>query len=176
VAVSLEDALGYLDLLSETNSAKIERAAVRWHGRLETEATFLSLAESQLALAALASLCAGERDAVDLLAAATAPARPTNGGAARPLTSRNGDSSSSPNGTPSRTRKVRKPGRLAQPQSVPKHTFTVHGRLYPTSTGRRAGASSRRKATKVTSIRKGAPNESMGIQGHYPQRRRSRIA
>ena len=32
---------------------KLERAAVRWHGRLETEATFLSLAESQLALAAL---------------------------------------------------------------------------------------------------------------------------
>ena len=36
-------------------------------GRLETEATFLSLAESQLALAALASLCAGERDAVGVL-------------------------------------------------------------------------------------------------------------
>jgi hypothetical protein len=35
--------------------------------RLETEATFLSLAESQLALAALASLCAGERDAVQVL-------------------------------------------------------------------------------------------------------------
>ena len=30
------------------------------HGRLETEAAFVSLAESQLALAALASLCAGE--------------------------------------------------------------------------------------------------------------------
>ena len=35
--------------------------------RLETEATFLSLAESQLVLAALASLCAGERDAVEVL-------------------------------------------------------------------------------------------------------------
>jgi hypothetical protein len=55
---SLEDALSYLGLLAEQNSAKLERAAVRWHGRLETEATFLSLAESQLALAALASLCA----------------------------------------------------------------------------------------------------------------------
>lgn len=62
---SLEDALGYLDLLAETSSAKLERACVRWHGRLETEATFFSLAESQLALAALASLCAGERDAVE---------------------------------------------------------------------------------------------------------------
>jgi hypothetical protein len=64
---SLEDSLSYLDLLAETNSAKLERAAVRWHGRLETEATFLSLAESQLALAALASLCAGEREAVEIL-------------------------------------------------------------------------------------------------------------
>ena len=66
-SVSLEDALGYLGLLAETNSAKLERAAVRWHGRLETEAVFLSLAESQLALAALASLCAGEREAVEVL-------------------------------------------------------------------------------------------------------------
>jgi hypothetical protein len=65
--VSLEDALGYLDLLAEQKPEKLERAVVRWHGRLETEATFLSLAESQLALAALASLCAGERDAVNVL-------------------------------------------------------------------------------------------------------------
>jgi hypothetical protein len=64
---SLEDALGYLDLLAEQKPEKVERAAVCWHGRLETEATFLSLAESQLALAALASLCAGERDAVQVL-------------------------------------------------------------------------------------------------------------
>lgn len=64
---SLEDALAYLDLLAEQKPAKLERAAVRWHGRLETEATYLSLAESQLALAALASLCAGEREAVSVL-------------------------------------------------------------------------------------------------------------
>jgi len=75
--VSLEDALGYLDLLAETNSAKLERAAVRWHGRLETEATFLSLEESQLALAALASLCAGERDAVQVLRGLLRRVRPT---------------------------------------------------------------------------------------------------
>jgi hypothetical protein len=66
-SVSLEDALDYLDLLAEQKPEKLERAAVRWHGRLETEATFLSLAESQLALAALASLCAGEREAVQVL-------------------------------------------------------------------------------------------------------------
>jgi hypothetical protein len=62
-SVALEDALGYLDLLAEQKPEKLERAAVRWHGRLETEAAFLSLAESQLALAALAGLVAGERDA-----------------------------------------------------------------------------------------------------------------
>jgi hypothetical protein len=66
-SVSLEDALGYLDLLAEVKPEKIERAAVRWHGRLEIEAPFLSLAESQLALAALGSLCAGEREAVQSL-------------------------------------------------------------------------------------------------------------
>jgi hypothetical protein len=44
-SVSLEDALGYLDLPAEQKPEKLERAAVRWHGRLETEATFLSLAE-----------------------------------------------------------------------------------------------------------------------------------
>ena len=43
-SVSLEDALGYLDLLAERSSEKLERACVRWHGRLETEATLLSLA------------------------------------------------------------------------------------------------------------------------------------
>jgi hypothetical protein len=42
-------------------------AAVKWHGRLETESPFLTLPESQLALAALACLCAGERDAVNVL-------------------------------------------------------------------------------------------------------------
>ena len=64
---SLEDALSYLGLLADIKPEKLERAAVRWHGRLELEATFLSLAESQLALAALASLIAGEQDAVGVL-------------------------------------------------------------------------------------------------------------
>jgi hypothetical protein len=76
-AFSLEDALGYLDLLAELKPEKLERAAVRWHGRLETEATFLSLGESQLALAALASLCAGERDAVEVLRRLLRRVRPT---------------------------------------------------------------------------------------------------
>jgi hypothetical protein len=74
--VSLEDALGYLDLLAEQKPEKLERAAVRWHGRLETEASMLMLAESQLALGALASLCAGERDAVHVLRSLLRRVRP----------------------------------------------------------------------------------------------------
>jgi len=75
--VSLEDALGYLDLLAEQKPEKLERAAVRWHGRLGTEAPMLTLAESQLALVALASLCAGERDAVEVLRRLLRRVRPT---------------------------------------------------------------------------------------------------
>jgi hypothetical protein len=76
-SVSLEDALGYLALLAEQKPEKLERAAVRWHGRLEVEASVLTLAESQLALAALASLCAGESDALDVLRRLLRRVRPT---------------------------------------------------------------------------------------------------
>jgi hypothetical protein len=69
--------LAYLDLLAEQKPEKLERAAVRSHGRLETEATLLTLAESQLALAALASLCAGEREAVGVLRRVLRRVRPT---------------------------------------------------------------------------------------------------
>jgi hypothetical protein len=75
--VSLLDALDYLDLLAELRPAKLEQAALRWHGRLELEAGILTLAESQLALAALASLCAGERDAVQILRRLVRRAKPT---------------------------------------------------------------------------------------------------
>ena len=51
---TLEAALAYPDLLVEQEPEKLERACVGCHGRLETEATLLSLAESHLALAALA--------------------------------------------------------------------------------------------------------------------------
>jgi NADPH-dependent ferric siderophore reductase len=76
-AVDLVEALDYVALLAELRPAKAPRAAVRWHGRLETETTLLSLAESQLALAALASLCAGERDAVEVLRRLLRRVRPT---------------------------------------------------------------------------------------------------
>lgn len=64
---TLEDALGYLDLLAEQKPEKLELACVRWHGRLETEASFLSLADSQLALTALESLCLGEPHGIAML-------------------------------------------------------------------------------------------------------------
>jgi hypothetical protein len=64
---SLIDALDYLALLADTKPEKLEAAAVRWHGRLELEASAMTLSEAQLALAALASLAAGEREALPLL-------------------------------------------------------------------------------------------------------------
>jgi hypothetical protein len=74
---SLLDALDYLDLLAEVKPERLERAALRWHGRLELEASMMTLAESQLALAALASLCAGEREAIDLLRKLLRRVKPT---------------------------------------------------------------------------------------------------
>jgi hypothetical protein len=64
---SLQDALDYLELLAQVRPDRVGRAAVRWHGRLELEAPLLTLTESQLALAALASLCAGEQGGGDVL-------------------------------------------------------------------------------------------------------------
>src|SRR6516165_6859778 len=64
---TLAEALGYLSLLAELRPGRVERAAVRWHGKLETEAPLLTLAEAQLALVALAPLCAGDREAVGVL-------------------------------------------------------------------------------------------------------------
>ena len=73
---SLLVALDYLDLQTK---AKPERfpAAVRWHGRREVEAVAMTVAEAQLALAALASFCAGERDAIRILRRLVRRVRPT---------------------------------------------------------------------------------------------------
>ena len=65
--VSLVDALDYLALLAQVRPDRFDRAAIRWHGRLETESATLTLAESQFALAALGSLRAGDRDALPVL-------------------------------------------------------------------------------------------------------------
>jgi hypothetical protein len=74
---SLHEGLDYLRLLAEMKPEKLEHAALRWHGRLELEASTMTLGESQLALAALASLCAGERSAIDLLRKLLRRVRPT---------------------------------------------------------------------------------------------------
>ena len=74
---SLLDALDYLDLLAEVRPQKLEAAAIRWHGRLEIEASAITLAKSQLALAALSALCAGELEAIQLLRRLVRRVRPT---------------------------------------------------------------------------------------------------
>jgi hypothetical protein len=54
--LSLIHALDFLELLAEVKPERLERAALRWHGRLELEAPTLTMGEAQLALAALAQL------------------------------------------------------------------------------------------------------------------------
>src|SRR4051812_32244933 len=66
-SVDLLDALDYLVLLAELRPERAVSAAIRWHGRLELEAASFTLSESQLALAALGSLCAGDSAAGDIL-------------------------------------------------------------------------------------------------------------
>ena len=94
--VSLLDALDYLELLAEQRPAKLEQAALRWHGRLELEAGVLTLAESQLALAALAALCGGQREAVAILRRLVRRAKPTLLQAAATVPARSRDPGSRP--------------------------------------------------------------------------------
>jgi hypothetical protein len=49
-------------LIAAQRPDRLERAAARWHGRLEVEAKALTLAESRFALAALERLPAEPRD------------------------------------------------------------------------------------------------------------------
>jgi hypothetical protein len=64
---SLLVALDYLELLAVVRPDRFDRAAVRWHGRLELEAPTLTVAESQLALAALGALRGEDHDAAGAL-------------------------------------------------------------------------------------------------------------
>ena len=70
--LALGDALDYLVLLAQLRPDRAQPAALRWHGRLEVESPVLTLVESQLALAALGALCAGDPDAVVVLRACSA--------------------------------------------------------------------------------------------------------
>lgn len=76
-SVTLDEALDYVALLAELRPAKAPRAAVRWHGRLETEAAMLTLPESALALAALIALCQGDREVLGLLRRLVRRVQPT---------------------------------------------------------------------------------------------------
>jgi hypothetical protein len=57
--LSLDDALALTLLIAEDDRARFERAALRWHARFELETKSLTLAESQLVLAALAAVPGG---------------------------------------------------------------------------------------------------------------------
>jgi hypothetical protein len=54
--LSLADALELVVLIAAQRPDRLERAAIRWHGRLEVELPMLTLAESRFALAALERL------------------------------------------------------------------------------------------------------------------------
>jgi hypothetical protein len=54
--LSLPDALALTVLFAEHDPDRFERAAVRWHARFALETPGVTLAESQLVLAALAGL------------------------------------------------------------------------------------------------------------------------
>jgi hypothetical protein len=74
---SLLLALDYVILLAELKPDNAKVAAVRWHGRLELETPTLTLEQSQFALAALAALCRGDRDAIGVLRRLLRRVRPT---------------------------------------------------------------------------------------------------
>lgn len=56
--LALDDALDLVGLIARSRPDRLERAAIRWHGRLETESqsSNISIAESMFALSALARL------------------------------------------------------------------------------------------------------------------------
>jgi hypothetical protein len=65
---SLLALVDYLELLADVRPDKFDRAAVKWHGRLELESTVFAIAESQLALAALGALRdGGGKEAAEIL-------------------------------------------------------------------------------------------------------------
>jgi len=59
--VSLVDALDYVDLLATRAPERFQRAALRWHSRLEREHGSLTISQSLLALSALQALTEEDR-------------------------------------------------------------------------------------------------------------------
>lgn len=74
--LSLSDALELVILIAALRPDRLERAAIRCHGRLEVEAAALTLAESRFALAALERLPA-DPGAASLLRKLLRQASPT---------------------------------------------------------------------------------------------------
>jgi hypothetical protein len=75
--LGLHEALDLCVLIAEAKPERYARAAIRWHGRLELEAPTLTLAEAQLALAALAQLPHRGPEVQQLLRQLLRQARPT---------------------------------------------------------------------------------------------------
>jgi hypothetical protein len=74
---SLLVVVDYLELLADARPDKFDRAAVKRHGRLELESAVLTIAESEVALAALGALRAGDKEAAGILRRLLRRARPT---------------------------------------------------------------------------------------------------
>jgi hypothetical protein len=74
--LSLHDALDLVALIAREKPERLERAAIRWHGRLELEAHILTVAESQFALSALMQLPT-DPQAIEPLRRLLRRARPT---------------------------------------------------------------------------------------------------
>ena len=73
--VGLQDALRLCVLLAREDARRFERAAVRWHARLELERPRMTLLEAQLAAAALSELRGGNtRAALRILEGLCRPA------------------------------------------------------------------------------------------------------
>jgi hypothetical protein len=75
--LALDDALDIVFLIADQKPERLERAAIRWHARLELEASMLAFNESQLALAALRHLPAGGDEPRALLRRLLRQAKPT---------------------------------------------------------------------------------------------------
>jgi hypothetical protein len=65
--LTLADALDLLVLIAKDDPRRFGRAAARWHGRFALESKGLELVESQLTLAALASLSTDEEVSLAVL-------------------------------------------------------------------------------------------------------------
>jgi hypothetical protein len=67
--LSLADALALCVLMGDQDPEKFQRAGARWHARFVLEARAIGLLDSQLALAAVAALPNGNKEAIRVVCA-----------------------------------------------------------------------------------------------------------